>query len=140
MSTTRSSGTVTAQIRLPDQSAVRLEGVSVGRGGQRVLDDVDLAIERNICFGIAGNAAGSLGTLADLIATARRPTAGSIRVLGFDADREPGEIRRRLGYLPYPHNVPSHLRVAEYLSLQAAALGVTRERWDSTIETLLTLV
>jgi ABC-2 type transport system ATP-binding protein len=140
VNTVRAPGPVTAQIRLPDQSAVRLEGVSVGHGGRPVLDEVDLAIERNICFGIAGDAPESLGTLADLIATARRPTAGSIRVLGFDAATEPGEIRRRLGYLPHPHNVPPHLRVAEYLSLQAAALGVPRERWDSTIETLLTLV
>ena len=140
MSTARVHGPVTAQIRLPDQSAVRLEGVTVRRGGHRVLDDIDLSIERNICFGVAANSTESLGMIADLIATVRRPTTGSVHVLGFDAATDAGQIRRRLGYLPHPHNVPSHLRVDEFLSLQAAALGVPRESWDSTIETLLTLV
>lgn len=140
MSSTRPTAPVTARIQLPDQSAVRLAGVSVRHGSEYVLQDIDLAIERNVCFGIAGNSRAALGTLADLIATVRRPTAGSVDVVGFDAHREPDEIRRRLGYLPHPHAVPPHLRVDEYLSLQAAALGVPRENWDSTIETLLTLV
>lgn len=140
MSQVRSTGPVTAQIRLPDQSAVRLEGVTVGRSGRVLLDDVDLAIERNTCFGVAGNATASLAALAELIATTRRPNAGTVRVLGFDAVTEAPDIRRRLGYLPHPHDVPAHLRVAEYLSLRAAALGVPRDRWEATIETLCTLV
>ncbi len=140
MTTARTGGPVTAQIRLPDQSAVRLEGVTVRRGTRRILDELDLAVERNLCFGIAGNSSEALAAIADLIATARAPHAGTVRVLGFDAATEADEIRRRLGYLPHPHNVPAHLRVAEYLSLQAAALGVPRGQWDATIDTLLTLV
>ncbi|MBS1846981.1 MAG: ABC transporter ATP-binding protein [Actinobacteria bacterium] len=139
MSATRPSPPVTAQIRLPDQSAVRFSGVSVRHGSAAVIDDVDLAIERNICFGIAANAPTTLRAVADLIATARRPSAGTVTVLGFDAATETAEIRSRLGYLPHPHPVPSHLRVAEYLSLQAAALGVPKANWESTIDTLLTL-
>lgn len=131
---------VTAQIRLPDQSAVRLSGVTLRRGSELILDDVDLAIERNMCFGIAGNAPRALGALADLVATARRPTTGSVNIIGFDAAEEAREIRFRLGYLPHPHVVPPHLRVDEFLSLRAAALGVPRANWASTIETLLTLV
>lgn len=140
MTTTTRSGPVTAQIRLPDQSAVRFEGVTVGRGSSRVLDDIDLAIQRNSCFGITASSHRTLATIADLMATARQPTSGSVRVIGFDSASEAAEIRRRVGYLPFPNAVPGNLRVAEYLSLQAAALAVPREGWDATIDTLLTLV
>lgn len=140
MSTARIAGPVTAQIRLPDQSAVRLEGVSVRSGSHRLLEDVDLAIERNSCFGIASNSPETLGAITDLIATVRRPTTGSVHVLGFDAATDAPAIRRRLGHLAHPHDVPPHLRVEEYLTLRAAALGVPRGTWDATVETLLTLV
>ena len=140
MTNVRTNAPVTARIQLPDQSAVRLAGVTLGHGAGLALDDVDLAIERNICFGIAGNVSPTLGAVADLIATARRPSSGSVTVLGFDAVAEPSEVRQRLGYLPHPHTVPPHLRAGEYLSLQAAALGVPRENWSTTIDTLLTLV
>lgn len=140
MSNARATAPVTAQIRLPDQSAVRLSGVTVRHGSERILDDVDLSIERNTCVGIAANSNETLGALADVIATVRAPSDGSVNVLGFDAATERAEIRRRLGHLPHPHTVPSHLSVGEYLGLQAAGLGVPRDRWDSTIDTLLTLV
>lgn len=140
MSQVRAAGSVTAQIRLPDQSAVRLEGVSVRRGGVAVLDDLDLMIPRNTLFGIAGTSDSGLDLLAELIATRRLPNAGSVHVVGFDAATEPDEIRRRLGYLAYPHTVPPHLRVEEYLMIQAAALGVPRDRWTAVVDTLLTLV
>jgi ABC-type multidrug transport system ATPase subunit len=136
----RPAAPVTAQIRLPDQSAVRLEGVTVRRNGVTALDDLDLTIPRNICFGIAGNPGSGLDLLADVIATRRRPNAGSVHVVGFDASAEPDEIRRRLGYLSHPHTVPPHLRVDEYLTIQAAAMGVPRDRWGSLVDTLLTLV
>lgn len=139
-STAPTTGPVTARIQLPDQSAVRLEGVTVRRSGSVVLDDLDLTIPRNICFGIAGHAGSGIATLADVIATRRRPSIGSVHVLGIDALAEPGEVRSRLGYLPAPNAVPPHLRVDEYLSLLAAAYGVPRERWDLVIDTLLTLV
>lgn len=140
MNQPRTSGPVTAQIRLPDQSAVRLEGVTVRRNGNALLDDLELMIPRNICYGIAGNPGSGLDVLAQVIATRRRPNAGSVHVVGFDAAIEPDEIRRRLGYLSHPHAVPPHLRVDEYLMIQSAALGVPRDRWDAVVDTLLTLV
>ncbi len=140
MSPAPATSPVTARIRLPDQSAVRLQGVTFRRGGVRLLEEIDLSIERNTCYGIAANAEAELAALADIIAAAIRPTTGSVQVVGFDSAREPDEIRRRLGYLPHPHGVPGHLRAEEYLTIQAAALGVPRERWQSMTDTLLTLV
>ncbi len=134
-----SSGPVTAQIRLPDQSAVRFSGVGVRLGGTQILDDVDFSIARNTTFGIASSDEHALRTISELIAAARKPSSGSVTVIEFDAATQASEIRRRLGYLPFPHVVPPHLRVEEYLESQAAALGVPRERWKSMIDTLLTL-
>lgn len=140
MSQSRTASSVTAQIRLPDQSAVLLSGVSARSGGQMLLTDLDLTIPRNVCFGIAGGSPPALDALAEVVATRRRTMSGSVHVVGFDAAHEPDEIRRRLGYLPFPHTVPSGLRVDEYLTIQAAAMGVPRDGWEALVDTLLTLV
>ena len=135
-----SQGPVTARIRLPDQSAIRLEGVTCRSGNRLVLDDLCLAVGRNTCFGIAGHTGSGLAALAEVIATVQRPTSGSVKVLGLDAVADPRDVRLRLGYLPNPNAVPTHLRVDEYLAFRAAAFGVPRSRRDATIDTLLTLV
>lgn len=140
MSPTRSGAPVTAQIRLPDQSAVRLEGVSTHRGSALALDDLDLTIPRNICFGISGHPGSGVDEVTELIAGRLRPSAGSVHVLGFESSQEPMEINRRLGYLPHPHALPPHLLVDEYLRLLASAYGVRRDAQGALVDTLLTLV
>lgn len=135
-----SAGPVTARIRLPDQSAVRFEAVAVTRRGQTRLERLDLAIPRNTCFGVVGHPGSGVDVVAQLLATRRRPTSGVLRVLGMDVWDDPAEVRHRVGHLPYPHAVPSHVRVKEYLSSLAAAHGVPRDRHAAVIDTLLTLV
>lgn len=139
-STRPPDGPVTARIKLPDQSAVRCEALTVRRGSTTILDAVDLAVPRTTCFGIVGHPGSGVDVLAQVIATQRRPTSGGLRVLGIDALDEPDEVRRRLGYLPHPHAVPSHVRVEEYLSIRAAAHGVPTANHGAVIDTLLTLV
>lgn len=139
-SDTHTAGPVTARILLPDQSAVRARGLVVRREGSRVLDGLDLAIERNRCTGLAGHDAPARQALCQVIAARARPHDGNLTVLGHDTARDPYAVRAQLGYLPAPFGLPAHLHLEEYLRARAASQGVPRERWPGLAETLLTLV
>lgn len=69
-------------------------------GAAQALRGIDLSVAQGELFGFLGpNGAGKttgIRILLDLI----RPTSGHARVLGFDAQAEAVEARRRIGYLP----------------------------------------
>ena len=83
----------------------------------RALRGIDLRVEQGRIFGFLGpNGAGKTTTirlLLDLI----RPTSGTARVLGFDAQRESMEVRARCGYLPGELHLYESMRGHELLDL-----------------------
>src|SRR5262245_1850447 len=75
------------------------------RGAEKVaLRGVDLVIEKGVAFGLIGpNGAGKTTFIKALLGIVR-PTQGSIRALGGDA--EDPAIRARIGYLPERLQLP----------------------------------
>ena len=78
--------------------AVELRGVSFGyEPGQRVLEDVDLALGEREFVAVAGPNGGGKTTLMRVVLGLERPSAGSALLYGEPAHRFSG--RRALGYL-----------------------------------------
>jgi zinc transport system ATP-binding protein len=78
--------------------AVELRDVSFGyRPGQRVLEDVELAIEEGEFVAIAGPNGGGKTTLVRLVLGLERPASGQVLLYGEPAHRF--SRRRTLGYL-----------------------------------------
>ncbi|MDE3111863.1 MAG: ABC transporter ATP-binding protein [Chloroflexota bacterium] len=64
------------------------------------VDGLDLKLREGEIFGLLGpNGAGKTTTILMLMGLTE-PTAGDVRVLGFDPRHEPLEVKRRVGYLP----------------------------------------
>src|SRR3954470_18150032 len=60
---------------------------------------ISFSVEQGELFGLLGpNGAGKTTTIKMLI-TLLLPTAGTARVLGHDVEREPREVRKRIGYV-----------------------------------------
>jgi len=60
---------------------------------------VSFHIEAGETFGLLGPNGAGKTTIIKMLTTLLLPTAGSARVLGFDVASQPGEIRRRVGYV-----------------------------------------
>ena len=76
-------------------------GISRRFGRTEVLKGINLSVGPGV-FGLFGPNGAGKTTLLRTLATAIEPSAGSLRLLGFDPS-DPGErraFRRRLGYLP----------------------------------------
>ncbi|HZP97689.1 MAG TPA: ABC transporter ATP-binding protein [Candidatus Limnocylindria bacterium] len=81
-------------------AVVETHGLRKRYGEQTAVDGLDLRITEGEVFGLLGpNGAGKTTTILMLMGLSE-PTAGDIRVLGFDPVREPLEVKRRVGYLP----------------------------------------
>src|SRR5687767_3846098 len=62
----------------------------------RAVDDLSFTVGGGAIFGLLGpNGAGKTTTLR-ILTTLVRKTSGEVRVLGFDVDRQPTQIRQRI--------------------------------------------
>jgi ABC-2 type transport system ATP-binding protein len=81
---------------MANELAVEASGLEKSYGSVRVLDGVDLRVERGSVFALLGpNGAGKTTTVR-ILATLIRPDAGQARVAGFDVVRDPRRVRRAI--------------------------------------------
>ena len=63
------------------------------------LRGVDLAIARGELFGLLGPNGAGKTTMVKIFTTLLLPTAGTARILGLDAVKDPWSVRRRIGFV-----------------------------------------
>ncbi|NLE10267.1 MAG: ABC transporter ATP-binding protein [Actinobacteria bacterium] len=79
---------------------ITAQGLTKRYGQFTAVDGLDLSIERGEIFGLLGpNGAGKTTTILMLLGLTE-PTAGSVRVAGFDPVRDPLSVKTVVGYLP----------------------------------------
>jgi sodium transport system ATP-binding protein len=113
-----------------------------GKGAKRVqaVDGIDLVARPGRVYGLLGpNGAGKTTTLR-AIATLLKPDAGSIRVAGHDAEREPDAVRARLGFLTGATGLYDRLSPAETLQYFGRLQGMSEERIARRTEELADLL
>jgi ABC-2 type transport system ATP-binding protein len=87
---------------------------------------VDLDVAEGEIFGFLGpNGAGKTTTLR-MLATLIEPDGGSATVAGADLRRDPGEVRRRIGYVAQGGSTWDDSTAREELILQARLYGATK--------------
>src|SRR6201995_5430284 len=92
-----------------------------GRKGATVdaVRGVDFSVQRAEIFGFLGpNGAGKSTTLR-MLATLLRPDGGDATIAGADLRRDPGEVRRRIGYVAQGGSTWEGSTAREELVLQA---------------------
>ncbi|MFL5706022.1 MAG: ATP-binding cassette domain-containing protein [Ktedonobacteraceae bacterium] len=78
-------------------------------GKIQAVKGVSMRVERGEIFGFLGpNGAGKTTTIRCMLDVIR-PTSGTIRVLGLDAQRDKMELHRRIGYLPGDVRLPGQM-------------------------------
>jgi len=79
---------------------VEAKGLKKYYDGVKAVDGLDLEIGEGEIYGLLGpNGAGKTTTILILLGLTE-PTAGEVKVLGYDPTREPLKVKRLTGYLP----------------------------------------
>jgi ABC-2 type transport system ATP-binding protein len=95
--------------------AIEVDRLRKDYGARSVLRGVDFTVGRGEVFGLLGPNGAGKTTTVEILEGYRDPTAGTVRVLGFDPAAHASELRQRTGVVLQECGFPSHLRVHELL-------------------------
>jgi len=116
---------------------IELENLTKLYGSFRAVDNVTLHVPKGTLHGFLGpNGAGKTTTLR-MIAGILRPTAGRVRIGGFDLATDPIAAKSRLGFIPDRPFVYDKLTGAEFLRFVAGLYGQDGQLVERRIDELL---
>ncbi|WP_135303687.1 ABC transporter ATP-binding protein [Haloarcula amylovorans] len=96
-------------------TAIELNDVRKEFGDVVALQGVDLTVEEGEVFGFLGPNGAGKSTTINVLLDFVRPTTGSAKVLGMDAQEDSKAIRERIGVLPEGYDVYERLTGREHM-------------------------
>jgi ABC-2 type transport system ATP-binding protein len=103
---------------------IEVTGLTKYFGEHPAVRDLSFTIQRGEVVGFLGlNGAGKTTTLK-ILGCVLLPTAGTVRIDGYDVEQNPHEIRQRIGLLPDNPPLYGEMRVGDYLRFVAQLRGV----------------
>lgn len=106
--------------------AIQTENLTRSFGMLTAVDQVNLTVEAGQFFGFLGPNGAGKSTTIKMLTGLLEPNAGRIRVLGHDLEREPIEVKRRVGVVPEGLALFDRLTGAEYLNFVGRMYGLDR--------------
>ena len=119
---------------------VSVESLVKRYNGTLAVAGVELTVEPGEIFGLVGPNGAGKTTLLRMLATLLEPSAGDAVIAGESVRRNPGAVRRVLGFMPDVFGVYDDMKVWEYLDFFARCYGLPAARRRRIIADLLELV
>lgn len=123
--TQETAPTAVAELESPSSGTPAIEVNNLSRWftGVHAVNDISFTVERGQVIGFVGaNGAGKTTTMR-ILATLDYPSGGSAKIAGYDVIKYPGEVRKRIGWMPDHYGTYNNMTVLEYLDFFARALG-----------------
>ncbi|MFB6291557.1 MAG: ABC transporter ATP-binding protein [Candidatus Bipolaricaulia bacterium] len=108
--------------------------------GTPVVKDLNLEVEEGEIFGFLGPNGAGKSTSILMILGLTEPTSGEATVAGYDATREPLEVKRRTGYLPENVGFYDNMSARENLRYITRLNGIPDKNAEGKIERALEMV
>jgi ABC-2 type transport system ATP-binding protein len=104
----------------------------------KAVDDLTISVGEGEVFGFLGPNGAGKSTTIKIVTTLLPPTSGHASVGGFDLAREPGKIRRLIGYVPQTLSADGTLTGRENLMVFAKLYDIPKservKRIDDSLE------
>jgi ABC-2 type transport system ATP-binding protein len=116
-----------------------VENLTKVYGAQRAVDDITFRVKTGEVLGFLGpNGAGKTTTMK-AITTYLNPTNGDIHVGEFSIHEKPGEIKKRIGYLPESNPLYQDMAIIDYLKYVARLQGIESAKVDDRIRDMVNI-
>ena len=102
------------------------------KNGVTALDDVNFRVSSGV-FGLLGHNGAGKTTLMKALVTVLTPSAGTIRICGFDTVKQGNEVRARVGYLPQELAMYPSLSVFDFVNYMAELKGIHNKKAVSSV-------
>ena len=93
-------------------------------GNTVAVDSIDLQVHKGEFFGFLGPNGAGKSTTIKMLTGLLRPTAGHIRIAGYDLADDPLAVKRHIGVLPEEANLYERLSAEEFLVFAARMYGL----------------
>ena len=125
---------------MSEVEAIRIDELSHRYREREALRAVSFDVRRGEIFSLLGPNGSGKTTLFRILCTLLRPTAGRARILGFDLEQAPAQVRRRIGVVFQSPSIDGKLTVAENLRHHGRLYGIgsedLKERMGVTMQRL----
>lgn len=115
-------------------NAIEIKGLkktyaATGRSpAKEALKGIDLTIPRGAIFGLLGPNGAGKSTLINILAGLVVKTEGSVKIWGFDQDKNPRQSRAAIGVMPQEPHLDPFFTPAGSLDVQAGLYGVPKSQ------------
>lgn len=115
-------------------NAIEIKGLkktyaATGRSpAKEALKGIDLNIPRGAIFGLLGPNGAGKSTLINILAGLVVKTEGSVKIWGFDQDKNPRQSRAAIGVMPQEPHLDPFFTPAGSLDVQAGLYGVPKSQ------------
>jgi ABC-2 type transport system ATP-binding protein len=122
------------------ENVIEATGLTRRYGDASAVEDISFSVGRGEIFGLLGpNGAGKTTTILMMLGLTE-VSAGQVRVLGRDPQREPLAVKRRVGYLPDAVGFYDNLTARENLVYTARLIGLDPAERQQRIDDALARV
>ena len=97
---------------------VSVDNLTRQYGARTALAGISLEVREGEIFGVLGPNGGGKSTLFRILATLLAPSSGTASVAGYDVERQPAQVRRRIGVVFQSQSLDKKLTVFENLRAQ----------------------
>ncbi len=117
--------------------AIAVRGLTRRFGSFVAVDHVDFEVAPGEVFGFLGANGAGKTTAIKMMTGLLAPSEGEAWVAGFDVDRAPEEVRRRIGYMSQRFSLYEDLTVRENIALYGGIYGISDAEIRTRGEALL---
>jgi len=117
--------------------AIETEGLTRLFDGRAAVDVLELAVPAGAFYGFLGPNGAGKSTTIKMLTGLLAPSSGRARVLGLDLDRDPLQVKRRVGVVPDGLALFERLSGAEQLRIHGQLYGLDRREAGRRADELL---
>src|SRR5687767_6984420 len=121
----------------PVTRIVEIQDMTRQFGAFTAVDRLNLNVERGEVFGLVGPDGAGKTTTLRVLCGLLEPSAGSVRVAGFQVSEDVEAVKDRIGYMAQRFGLYSDLTVQENMIFYADLFGVARRERDTLMPDLL---
>jgi ABC-2 type transport system ATP-binding protein len=123
-----------------DGPAIQVSALSKRYADVDALSGVEFTVRPGETFGFLGPNGAGKSTTIKILCTLIRPTSGTATVAGYDVVAERDAVRRHIGLVFQESTLDVYLTAMQNLRFHAELYGVPRNRVDSRIQQMLSMV
>ena len=116
---------------------IEVEHLTKVYGTHTAVSDLNFQVDSGRIYGFLGPNGAGKSTTMNIMAGCLSATEGRVRIDGYDIFEQPGEAKRRIGYLPEQPPLYLSESPVEYLRFVGEAKGVRGARLERQLEAVV---